>query len=155
MISINLDERTYSQLIHQEFCDNIKNDPQRVDDHHELLRARWILWTRKDLSSLDALRKYAVKRSIIDVLIEEPVDAPKPKERRNDKYKKVEQWCRDNHLHQATADDVAEIGGFTYQTALRFIKDRPDLFYRLRRNLYELKNPEIVRQEEAALRAGL
>jgi hypothetical protein len=152
-IHINLDEQTYSKLVNEEFLSNVASDKAKIDDHQELVRARWILWIRKDLTPFDALRKYSVKKSIVEKLVGETAETPKPKERRSDKYKKVDQWCRENHLRQVNASEIAELGGFSYPTALKIIKDRPDLFYRLRRNLYEVRNPEIIRQLEAAQKA--
>lgn len=123
----------------------------------ETERARWVLWTVHrtdpygpcDTEMLKTLRAYNVQRDVIIHVGGQEPPAPETKARRSDKYQAIISWVEQNHRVQVTANEVAEAGSISYPTALKFIKDRPDLFYRIKKGLYEVRDPKIVRQEEA------
>lgn len=87
------------------------------------------------------------KRVLDEVGIDKEVE-PQRKEKRSDKYNKVYQWCAENTYRQVTPLDVAEIGSISYPTALKVIKDRPDLFRTIKRGLYEVRDPKADREAD-------
>jgi len=117
----------------------------------EILRARFVIHANPHENPAKALLAYNVNPEVISMLTGGKVDPIQPRQKRNDKYQQIVDWCKANHLYQTTAEQIAEIGGISYQTALKFIKDRPDLFYRIKKGLYEVRNPEQVKKEEGLL----
>jgi hypothetical protein len=110
----------------------------------ELSRARYVILANPDDPS--ALRRHALPSRIIAELgFESTVERP---ERRADKYKKIVDWCAENVYHQVTAEQIGEIGDFSYPTALKLIKERPDLFRLVKRGVYEVRDPVADRKEE-------
>jgi len=87
------------------------------------------------------------KRVLDEMGIDKEVE-PQRKEKRSDKYNKVYQWCDENTYRQVTPLDVAEIGSISYPTALKVIKDRPDLFRNIKRGLYEVRDPKADREAD-------
>jgi hypothetical protein len=142
-------EAEFARLVNAEFKRNFKNDPEHRDLHGEILRAKWVLFTNKEGNWTTTLSKYLVKSNVIQMLTGEQV-SPERRERRSDKYQKLIDWCKENHLVQITPAQLAEVGCISYPTALKFIADRPDLLVKIKRGIYECRNPEIVRKEEKA-----
>lgn len=110
----------------------------------ELSRARYVLLTNPGDAS--ALRRHAIPARIISELgLDDSVEKP---ERRADKYKKIFDWCTNNVYHQVSAEQIAEIGGISYPTALKVIKERPDFFRVIKRGVYEVRDPAADREAE-------
>jgi hypothetical protein len=133
--------------INAEYKEKFHSDPENRTTHAEVLRAKFVLHTHPTEDSGKILRTYGVLDHVIEMLVGSLPDH-EPKKKRSDKYEELTSWCKDNHLLQVSAEDVAEQGDMSYPTALKFIKDRPDLFFKIKKGLYELRNPEIVKQEE-------
>lgn len=135
--------------IETEYKTKFWEDPDNRSTHAEMMRAKWVLWTeRHNPDKVAVLRSYNVQEHVVTELLGENPPPPAPKERRADKYEKLVDWCKTNHLYQTTANEVAEVGEVSYPTALKFIKDRPDLFYKIKRGVYEVRNPEKIRAEQ-------
>lgn len=110
----------------------------------ELSRARYIILANPGDPS--ALRRNAIPGRIIAELgFDDTIERP---ERRADKYKKILDWCAENVYHQVTAEDIGSIGELSYPTALKYIKERPDLFRKVKRGIYEVRDPAADRLEE-------
>lgn len=133
--------------INAEYKKSFIEDPNRREFHAELARARFVLLAHPTENSVTILQRNLVANSVITELTGS-IPSVERRERRADKYAKLIDWCKTNHLVQATANEIADVGGLSYPTALKFIGDRPDLFYKIKRGLYEIRNPEIIRQQE-------
>jgi hypothetical protein len=145
----NDEEASLASSINSEFKRNLKNDPSNYWLWSDIYRARWILFKNTDKDPVRTLRQNNVCSEAIRRVVGKNIDlAPVRKEKRTDKYQKIIDWCLENHLVQIEPAVIAEVGGVSYATALKFIKDRPDLFYRIKKGLYEARNPSIVRAEE-------
>lgn len=140
-------ESRFKELIDAEYKNNFHNDPTRREYHTEVHRAKWVLFINPNEDWGKSLRRNAVARSIIEELTGQEVVIEK-KERRTDKYQKLIEWCKENHLRQFTAQDLCEVADISYPTALKFTKDRPDLVHKIKKGLYEARDPEIMRKEE-------
>lgn len=140
-------EHTYAQLVHTEYKTNYATDPSRREYHAEVLRAKWVLFTNPNEEWTKVLRRNAVAKSIIEELTGQEFTVEK-KERRTDKYQKLIDWCKENHLHQFTVQDLCDLAEISYPTALKFTKDRPDLVYKVKKGLYEARDPDVIRKEE-------
>ena len=138
------------QLIDQYGPSHIPGDKRH--EAEEELRAFHVITKYGTSITSTVLSQYMLppeiaKRVLDEMGIDKEVDT-QPKQKRNDKYKKVYQWCADNVMRQVTPLDIAEIGEISYPTALKLIKDRPDLFRTLKRGLYEVRDPKADRQAD-------
>jgi hypothetical protein len=92
------------------------------------------------------LRGYSIPVTIIEELCGE---APTIETKRTYKQRKqtVEAWCTEHAGTTATPQVIAEVGGFSEATARTFIGERPDLFSRLKRGHYLVRDPKAERQQ--------
>jgi hypothetical protein len=134
--------------INAEYKKMFYDQPDRRDFWAEVMRAKFVIMANEQENPARALLNYNVQNQVIEYLLGELPAPPEPKKKRSDKYEELIEWCKDNHLVQVNAEQIAEQGDMSYSTALKFIKDRPDLFYKIKKGVYEVRNPEIVRQEE-------
>lgn len=135
------------EKINSDYTHSVKINPDRREYYSEVSRARFILLGNPNENQIKILQRNLVPNNvIIGVTGETPTH--ERKEKRSDKYAKLIQWCKDHHREQVTVYEIAEVGEMSYPTALKFVNDRPDLFYKLKKGLYEARNPEMARQEE-------
>ena len=92
------------------------------------------------------LRGYSIPVSIIEELCGE---APNLEVKRTYRQRKsaVEAWCTDHAGTTATPQVIAEVGEFSEATARTFIGERPDLFTRLKRGHFLVRDPKVERQQ--------
>lgn len=149
---LNLPEPLFIEHVSSEFKNSMKTDKENERKHSEIVRAKWAMFINKDVAEpRKILRSYGVSEEVIKHLTgDQPLTFEK-KPRIKEKYSEIIGWCKENHLTQASVKQIAEVGGVSYPTALKFINDRPDLFYKIKRGLYEVRNPQVVRQEEKML----
>jgi hypothetical protein len=142
-------EEEAKQFISAEFKANYRSDPSQHWRWSEITRARWALWYNPDKDPKRVLVTYNVSDSVAKMVLGESADVPfEKKQKRQEKYRTIVDWCMENHLVQVNVDAIADLGGVSYPTALKFIKDRPDLFYKIKKGVYEVRNPKIAREEE-------
>jgi len=136
--------------INNEYKKKFHEDPDNQHFWAEVMRARFCLLASAGDDPMSTLKNYNVTAEVIKHLTGELPAPPEPKQKMVDKYQTVIEWCMENHLLQTDANVVAEIGNISYASALKFIKDRPDLFYKIKKGLYEVRNPKIFRQQESS-----
>jgi hypothetical protein len=85
------------------------------------------------------LRQYSIMGRVIEKLCGE-----KPQiERRlkySDRRRMMENWCAENIDTIITPDELAEVGGVSYATAMKFINERIDLFRKVERGRYIVRD---------------
>jgi hypothetical protein len=92
-------------------------------------------------STLDPaiMRQYSIMGRVIEHLC-----GKVPEIERNLKYsdrrRMMENWCAENIDSIITPNDLAEIGGVSYATAMKFINERVDLFRKVERGKYIVRN---------------
>lgn len=78
-----------------------------------------------------------------------PIETEAPRRhRRVDHRRMIERWCADRVFEEVTVAQVAEAGCVSPATARKFIEDRADLFKRLGRSTWEVRDPQADRQFE-------
>lgn len=136
--------------INATYKDKFHSDPDNRAFWAEWMRAQFCLIVGDPNNPMDTLKSYNVTADVITHILGREPSAPEPRQKRADKYQNIIDWCMDNHLFQTDANHVAEVGGVSYATAIKFIKDRPDLFFRIKKGVYEVRNPKIMREEEGS-----
>ncbi len=66
--------------------------------------------------------------------------------KRVEKYQTIIDWTQEHLFEHITPQQVMDIGNISYPTALKFIGDRPDIFRKMKRGLYELRDPQADRK---------
>lgn len=93
------------------------------------------------------LRGYSVPSSIIEDLCGE---APVIETKRTYRQRKqaVERWCAEHIDTTITPSVIADVGGFSEATARTFINERPDLFTKVKRGYYIVRDPASERAKD-------
>jgi hypothetical protein len=124
--------------------------PKELWFHHsEILRAHLILQANPEAAPAVVLRQYGVTESVAKEIIGDIDLTVTRRQKRSDKYQSIIDWCETHAMEQVTPENVAEVGNVSYSTAIKFIKDRVDLFRRVKRGVYEVRD---FRAERAAER---
>jgi hypothetical protein len=115
----------------------------------ERLRAGYALASNPSTNPTEVFRTYSIDRRVwgfyLDAVPEEAQIFGK-RQKRTDKYQSIIDWTKDHLFEQVTANTIMEVGEISYPTALKFISDRPDLFRKLKRGLYEVRDPQADRK---------
>lgn len=116
----------------------------------EILRAKYILARFPEEEPAKLLGKYLVVPTIAtEILGMQPTTELLSKTlKRKDKYQTIVNWCKENVGSETTVFAVAEIGNVSYPTANNFIKNRTDLFAKIKKGSYIVRDPETERALE-------
>lgn len=141
----------YERLI-QEYG-NATNVPREKHQHiSEILRAKTILAYFPTENPVQILNKYLVVPNIVSLLTGELKLTPPTKDqrggKRSDKQNAMVQWCKENIGKETTVYEIAQVGNVSYPTANTFVKNRPDLFSKIKKGSYIVRDPETERAEE-------
>lgn len=103
---------------------------------------------RNGLSDRQIIAYYAIDAAVAEEVFGAVEEAPMRRHRRADYRSMIERWCRDRLFEEVSVGQVAEVGCVSPSTARKFIEDRPDLFKRLGRSTWEVRDPRADRQFE-------
>ena len=115
----------------------------------ERLRAAYCLAVAgENRNPVEVMKYYSVDRKVWDFFIDEvPEDANK-RVKRADKYQSIIDWASEKVFEQVTPYEVMEVGDISYPTTLKFIGDNPQIFRKIKRGLYEIRDPKADREAE-------
>ena len=111
----------------------------------ERLRADYIV-ERYGLDAA-ALTQHSIASRVIEELCGE---APVIERRQKiaDRRRVVDAWVRDNAGVTVTPQTIAEVGGFSYSTAMSYINERVDAFTKVKRGFYAVRDVEAERNAD-------
>lgn len=138
-------KQSYAELL-AEYGSHSAIPRQKVDFIGEVMRARYVLLEDPAGDPIRLLKQYMVAESVITYLT--GTDASQMlvrKEKRADKYAKMVAWAEANAGATTTVYELAEIGDVSYPTANKLVKDRPDLFHRVKKGSYLVRDPKAER----------
>jgi len=121
---------------------------EKIQQISEINRAKCILGRYPDEEEVTVLRKFSVGQNVITLVTGKEVAQPSPKAKRTDKYAHIADWCKENVGTETTIYDIAEAGKVSYPTANNFVKTRPDLFTKVKKGSYIIRDPEAERALE-------
>lgn len=113
----------------------------------ERLRADYIV-ERYGLDP-EVLAQHSVAGRIIEELCGQ-IPTKERKVRMVDKRKMVQDWITDNPGVTVTPQTIAEIGDFSYSTAMAYINERVDVFVKVKRGFYLVRDVDAERQKDKA-----
>ena len=65
-----------------------------------------------------------------------------------DQQSKMEDWCMNNVFAEVTIADLMDVSGLSSVSVRNFIKDRPHLFRKLRRGVWEVRDPDADKEAD-------
>ena len=68
--------------------------------------------------------------------------------RREDQYGDILRWCKQNLFEEVTLQHLQDLSGLSAPTVRKFIESRLDLFRKLRRGVWEVRDPEADREAD-------
>lgn len=97
-----------------------------------------------------------VRKMVPYEVIMELLEGAQPSEgsvSKDDKKDKAMRWCQEHLFEEVTVKQIAEIGGLGESSARTLITSRPDVFRKLGRGVYEIRDPQADRGRVAKKRA--
>ena len=116
----------------------------------EELRFHYCVASQPEWTLEQVIRHYSIdKRVAISYVGEEAVEAtPERKSKRGEKYASIFSYVNEHIFEQVTPVQISQVGSISYQTALKVIESRPDVFRKIKRGLYELRDAQEDRKAE-------
>lgn len=124
---------------------------KRIAEASERQRALWVVQATQGKMPLSkAMSLYMVRQDVAKEILEkyDVDDSGNASRPRKEKYSAIKEWCNENVGVQTTAKQIAEIGEISYPTALKYISDHPDVFWKVVRGVYEVRDPAADRKKE-------
>lgn len=97
--------------------------------------------------SRQLLGQYMFPESIIRK-VDPDFEGIEPKVKRADKYDTVYKWLDANPSIEITTQEFCDVTEMSYPTTLKFIENNPQYFRKLKRGVYEIRNPKAEREAE-------
>ena len=116
----------------------------------EILRAKYILARFPEEDPRQLLSKYLVVPTVASEILGTAQVGPVAKisGKRQSKYQAITSWCEENVGAETTVYQIAEVGEVSYPTANNFVKNRPDLFAKVKKGSYIVRDPKTERALE-------
>ena len=122
-----------------EYGDPVKVPSELTFVISETLRAKHILIAHPEANPTQVLRQHSIPASVISK-VAGGVEEPKSRQKRADKYRRLLEWADAHTLEQISVGELTDIGELSYPTALKFVNDRVDLFRKIKRGVYEVRD---------------
>lgn len=117
----------------------------------ERLRAAYCLHANPDMPEVQVFKAYSVDRRVWQHFVSDAGEVEtKRKMSRADKVKAVIAWASENVGKEVTLQTLIEEGDIAYSMAKKITEDRPDIFRKVKRGLFEIRDPHADRQAERA-----
>lgn len=143
-MDLNQLDKTYKEefaSLIEEYGNATAIPPEETYLAGEKLRAGYCIITQPNLSIKEAFRHYSVDKRVWHFYTDEVPTEPTKKVKRTDKYQSIIDWTKEHLFEQITPEIIMEVGDISYPTALKLINDRVDIFRKIKRGLYELRDP--------------
>lgn len=115
---------------------------ERLRGHHVVEKA-----LANNENVLKELKNHSVFPEIIGEIIGEEVIVEEAKPRPKNAKSAAEAWVKENAGKTVSSNEICDATGLSYQQVNKWIKDRPDLFSKLQKGKYLLRNPDKERAE--------
>jgi hypothetical protein len=116
----------------------------------EEARFHYCVDTQSTWTLTEVVRHYSIDKRVAALFIGEDkaTSAPERKQKRSDKYSAIFNYVDEHVFEQVTPAQIAEIGSVSHSTALKVIESRPDIFRKIKRGLYELRDAQADRKAQ-------
>ena len=145
-----LHKEDWARLI-DKYGSAFKVPQEEVARQAEVTRARLCLATNSEKcpeqTPVGKLKWYGFTEAFIAAFgfdLSEHTAAP----RNADKRKQADAWWHENVGAQIKPQELADAVGWSYSTALDYIKDNVTVFFPVKRGLYEVRDPKVERERD-------
>lgn len=151
-VDVRLAEETYKADIANliaEYGDasSIPGDVQRVPA--EKLRAAYAINANPEMPVPQIFRVYSIDSRVWDLFVENPEEMKTERKlSRADRQAKVLNWAAVNVGAKTDLTKLMEIGDIAYSMAKKITEDRPDVFRKVKRGEFEVRDPEADRKAD-------
>jgi hypothetical protein len=121
--------------------------PEEMREPSEIIRLRYTMQKYEGKVTAETLSKYMFPPSII-AKVNPEFDGLEPKVKRVDKYDEIYKWLDDNAEATVTTQFLTELSEMSYPTILKFIDSNPQYFKKIKKGLYQVRNPKEERKAE-------
>lgn len=126
---------------------SIPGDDQRVAA--ERLRAAYAIDINPDMPLPQVMRVYSIDSRVWSFFIENAEELQSERRlSRADKQLKVLSWAAVNVGVKVDLTKLMEVGDVAYSMAKKITEDRPDVFRKIKRGEFEVRNPEADRKAD-------
>ena len=67
---------------------------------------------------------------------------------RSDQYEMIINWCRNHIFEEVTVADLEKVSGLSAPSVRKFIGERADIFRKLQRGVWEVRDPKSDREAD-------
>ena len=110
----------------------------------ERLRAAYVIEANGGSPDASVLSSYSIAGRVIEELCGSAPTIER-KVRMADKRKAVQDWVRENAGTTVTPQTIAEVGDFSYSTAMSYINEQVNTFTKIKRGFYLVRDWEAER----------
>ena len=151
-VDLDLARDTYRKEIDQlvEEYGNASGVPS--DDHHivsEKLRAAYCIDVNPDIPVPQVFKTYSIDSRVWHHYVENVEEMKQERKMsRADKQAKVIAWAAANIGEKIELAKLMEVGDIAYSMAKKITEDRPDIFRKIKRGQFEVRDPEADRKAD-------
>lgn len=124
---------------------NIPSDEMR--EPSEILRLHYTIQKYEGKVNAETLSRYMFPPSII-AKVNPEFEGLEPKVKRVDKYDEIYKWLDENSEATVTPQYLTELSEMSYPTILKFIESNPQYFKKIKKGLYQIRNPKLERKAD-------
>lgn len=153
-VDIALEKDVYKTAIAQlieEYGDatSVPNEDKRLAA--ERLRAAYVAVTNPDLPLRQVFKTYSIDPKVWGHFIgDSDIAQQERRMSRAEKQQRVLNWAADNVGAEVTLEKLMEVGDIAYSMAKKIVENRPDLFWKIKRGLFSIRDPKADREAEKA-----
>lgn len=153
-VDISLEKEVYTKTINQlveEYGDpsSVPSEDRRLAA--ERLRAAYVAVANPDAPLRQTFKTYSVDSKVWSFFLDDSDIAQQERRMsRAEKQQKVLNWAADNVGAEVTLEKLMEVGDIAYSMAKKIVENRPDLFWKIKRGLFSVRDPKADREAEKA-----
>ena len=151
-VDVQLAKETYVKdinLLIEEYGDasSVPSEDQRIVA--EKLRAAYCINANPDVPIAQVFRTYSIEPRVWGFFVENEEDMQiERKLSRADRQAKVLDWASKNVGAKVELTKLMEVGDIAYSMAKKITENRPDVFWKIKRGQFEVRDPEADRKAD-------
>lgn len=115
----------------------------------EKLRAAYCIHANPGVPTAQVMKQYAVDQRVWHYFVDGEVEQKQYKRMsRAEKVESVHKWAASNVGKQITLQSLIEESDIAYSMAKKITEDRPDIFRKVKRGLFEIRDPKADREAD-------
>ena len=126
---------------------NIPDDDRRFAS--EKLRAAYCIHANPEVPIPQIFRTYSIDNRVWHRFVSDATDMKiERRMTRADKVNGVIKWAADNVGKKIDLTEMMDVTGVAYSMAKKIVEDRPDVFWKIKRGQFEIRDPKADREAD-------